>query len=439
MLAPGRVLQVGELNSLILADLEEDPELADVYVEAEIGTCSRSAAGHRYLTLTDCRPGSAEPASIRAVMFRGAGRNLEFEPETGQRVIAHGRVSLYTSRGDVQLYLDRLEPTGIGAIAIAFQQLVAKLEAEGLFLPERKRAIPFLPRRVAVVTSPRGAAIRDVIHVIRRRCPITSIVVLPTLVQGDASPAAIVEALRLADRAAPDVILLVRGGGSLEDLQAFNTEEVARAVAGLSHPVITGVGHETDTTVADFVADRRAATPSVAAELAVPDLEQLRAEVAARRLRLRRGVDGLIIQMGGSLGQLHARLSRLAPRARVEAGRQDLDRLTSRLQGIGSRMVTGRRSELLGRLRLLAARGPAPRLLRAREEFSGRVGRLEALSPLAVLGRGYSITYLVDQGTMLRESGQVQPGDRLLTRLARGTVTSAVIESNSQQEVGDGA
>ena len=439
MLAPNRVLQVGELTSLIRADLEEDPDLADVYVEAEIGTCSRSAAGHRYLTLTDCRAGLSEPASIRAVMFRGAGRSLEFEPETGQRVIAHGRVAFYPSRGDVQLYLDRLEPTGVGAIAIAFQQLVAKLEAEGLFREERKRPIPFLPRRVAVVTSPRGAAVRDVIQVIRRRCPITSVVVLPTLVQGDGSPAAIVEALRLADRARPDVILLVRGGGSLEDLQAFNTEEVARAVAGLSHPVISGVGHETDTTVVDFVADRRAATPSVAAELAVPDLEQLRAEVMARRLRLRRDMDGLIAQLGSSLAQLHARLQRLAPSARVAAGRQDLDRLTQRLQGAGSRIVTARRADLMARLRLLAARGPVPRLLRSREEFAGRVGRLEALSPLAVLGRGYSITYLADQGVMLRDPGQVSAGDRLLTRLAGGSVTSTVIETKPLQEVGDGA
>jgi exodeoxyribonuclease VII large subunit len=439
MLAPSRILQVGELNSLIRADLEEDPDLADVYVEAEIGTCSRSAAGHRYLTLTDCRPQVAEPASIRAVMFRGAGRTLDFEPQTGQRVIAHGRVSFYPSRGDVQLYLDRLEPTGIGAIAIAFQQLVAKLEAEGLFRPERKRPVPFLPRSVAVVTSPRGAAIRDVIQVIRRRCPITSVLVLPTLVQGEGSPAAIVEALRLADRVGPDVILLVRGGGSLEDLQAFNTEEVARAVAALAHPVITGVGHETDTTVVDFIADRRAATPSVAAELAVPDLEQLRADVAARRLRLRRGFDARLGQMAQSLAQQQARLQRLAPRVRVEAGRQDLDRMTARLQRAGLRIVSERRSELLGRLRLLQAKGPGPRLLRAREEFAGRVGRLSALSPLAVLSRGYSITYLADQAVMLRDPAQVRAGDRLTTRVAGGTVTSTVIDSKPLQEVGDGA
>ncbi|MHB1501344.1 MAG: exodeoxyribonuclease VII large subunit [Candidatus Dormibacteria bacterium] len=439
MLAPSRVLQVGELNSLIRADLEEDPELADLYVEAEIGTCTRSAAGHRYLTLKDCRPGAGEAASIKAVMFRGAGRTLDFEPETGQRIIAHGKVSFYASRGDVQLYLDRLEPTGVGALAIAFQQLVAKLEAEGLFAAARKRPLPFLPRRVAVVTSGRGAAIRDVIQVVRRRCPITSVLVLPTLVQGEGSPAAIVEALRLADRSGPDLILLVRGGGSLEDLQAFNTEEVARAVAALSHPVITGVGHETDTTVVDFVADRRAATPSVAAELAVPDLEQLRADVAARRLRLRRGAEGITSAMSRSLLQLEARLRRLAPRTRVEAGRQDLDRLSIRLEGARSRLVARRRVDLDGRRHLLVARGPGPRLLRAREEFLGRVGRLEALSPLAVLGRGYSITYLAEGGQMLRDPSQVGPGERILTRLARGTVASTVIQAIPLQEVGDGA
>ncbi|MHB8395028.1 MAG: exodeoxyribonuclease VII large subunit [Candidatus Dormibacteria bacterium] len=438
VLAPVRVLQVGELNSLIRADLEEDPDLGDLYVEAEIGTCTRSAAGHRYLTLKDGRPGLSEPASIKAVLFRAAGRNLTFEPETGQRVIAHGRISFYLSRGDVQLYLDRLEPTGVGALAVAFQQLVARLEAEGLFAPERKRPLPFLPRRLVVVTSPRGAAVRDVLQVIGRRCPITEVVVVPTLVQGEGSPAAIVEALRLAEMAAPDVILLVRGGGSHEDLQAFNTEVVARAVAELSHPVVTGVGHETDTTVVDFVSDLRAATPSVAAELAVPDLEGLKAEVLARRLRLHRSGTGRLLLERQALGRLEGRLGRLAPRARVAAGRQDLDRRAARLEAAAKRIVVQASVQVRSRRGLLDARGPLSRLLRAREEFTGRVGRLEALSPLRVLGRGYSITLLAEAGQVVRDPSQVVPGDQLVTRLQRGSLRSTVLDSKRIEGVADG-
>ncbi|NNM97695.1 MAG: exodeoxyribonuclease VII large subunit [Candidatus Dormibacteraeota bacterium] len=433
MLTPVRILQVGELNSLIRADLEEDPGLQDVWVEAEIGTHTHSAAGHHYLTLKDCR--QPEQASIKAVMFRGQAQGLAFEPATGQQVIAHGKVSMYPSRGDVQLYLDRLEPTGVGALALAFQQLLAKLQAEGLFAPERKRQLPFLPRRLAVVTSGRGAAIRDVIHVVRRRCPITQVVVVPTLVQGEGSPAAIVAALELAGRSDVDVVLLVRGGGSLEDLQAFNSELVARAVASCPHPVVTGVGHETDTTVVDYVADLRAPTPSVAAELVVPDLEALRAELAARRLRLRRGGLGwLQLELEG-LTQRQVRLARMAPLARIESGRQDLDRAQLRLTAAVRRILRQEGMALRARGQTLVARGPGPRLLRAREEFAGRVGRLEALSPLAVLGRGYSITFRSDTGQVIRDGAQVAPGADIVTRLQRGTVRSKVTAVEANQEV----
>ena len=433
MLTPIRILQVGELNSLIRAELEEDPSLQDVWVEAEIGTHTHSAAGHHYLTLKDCR--QLEQSSIKAVMFRGQALSLAFEPETGQRVIAHGRISFYASRGDVQLYLDRLEPTGVGALALAFQQLVAKLEAEGLFSKERKRPLPFLPRRVAVVTSGRGAAIRDVIHVVRRRCPITQVVVVPTLVQGEGSPPAIAAALELAGRCEVDVVLLVRGGGSLEDLQAFNSEVVARAVAACPHPVVAGVGHETDTTVVDFVADLRAPTPSVAAELAVPDLEALRAELAARRLRLRRGSLGWLQLEREGLARRQLRLERMAPLARVESGRQDLDRAQGRLTAACRRIVRQERLALLSRTQMLAARGPAPRLLRVREEFAGRVGRLEALSPLRVLGRGYSITFRGDTGQVIRDGAELAPQVDIITRLHRGVVRSRVTTVEPSQEV----
>ncbi|HUY55851.1 MAG TPA: exodeoxyribonuclease VII large subunit [Candidatus Nanopelagicaceae bacterium] len=433
MLTPVRILQVGELNSLIRADLEEDPDLQDVWVEAEIGTHTHSAAGHHYLTLKDCR--QPEQSSIKAVMFRGQAKGLAFEPVTGQQVIAHGKVSTYASRGDLQLYLDRLEPTGVGALALAFQQLLAKLEAEGLFAPDRKRRLPLLPRRLAVVTSGRGAAIRDVIHVVRRRCPITQVVVVPTLVQGEGSPTAIAAALELAGRSDVDVVLLVRGGGSLEDLQAFNSELVARAVAACPHPVVAGVGHETDTTVVDYVADLRAPTPSVAAELVVPDLEALRAELAARRLRLRRGGLGWLQVEREGLRQRQVRLARMAPLARIESGRQDLDRAQVRLAAAVRRILRQEGLALRSRNQSLSASGPGPRLLRAREEFAGRVGRLEALSPLAVLGRGYSITFRSDTGQVIRDGAQVAPGADVVTRLHRGTLRSRVTAVEANQEV----
>jgi exodeoxyribonuclease VII large subunit len=435
-----RVLQVGELASLIRLALEEEPDLQDVYVEAELGDCHHSAAGHWYFNLKDCRAGRDDRAVLKAALFRREAGSLAFEPSTGMRVIGHGKVSLYAPGGSLQLYLDRLEPQGVGALALAFQQLVARLEAEGLFAAERKRPLPFLPRRVAVVTSRHGAAIQDVIHVVQRRCPITDVVVVPTLVQGEGAVREIIEALELAGRAAVDVVLLVRGGGSLEDLQAFNSEDLARAVLACPHPVVSGVGHETDSSVVDFVADRRAPTPSVAAELAVPDLAGIRAELGEHSVRLRRGGEARVAQERRVLAASRARLARLAPAVRLATGRIDLDRRQQRL-ALAIRRTTG--AEVLGlrsRLGLLRARGPAPRLRQAREEFSGRVGRLEALSPLAVLGRGYSITLTEAGPEVLRDAERVTVGATVATRLHRGRLRSRVIEVQLEPEGGtDGA
>jgi exodeoxyribonuclease VII large subunit len=435
-----RLLQVGELAGLIRAALEEDPQLQDVYVEAELGDCHLSAAGHWYFSLKDGRPGTQDRSVIKAAMFRSQARSLLFEPRTGMKVIAHGSVSIYAPGGSLQLYLDRLEPQGVGALALAFQQLVARLEAEGLFAPERKRALPFLPGRLAVVTSRQGAAVRDVIHVVQRRCPITEVVVVPTLVQGEGAVAAIVAALELAGRAKVDVVLLVRGGGSLEDLQAFNSEEVARAVVASPHPVVVGVGHDTDSSVADFVADLRAPTPSVAAELAVPDLAGLRADLAKRSLGLRRSGDARLHQERRSLATNRNRLVRLAPAVRLATGRIDLDQRQQRLAAAVRRLLQGETRGLGGRVGLLRARGPERRLLQAREEFSGRVGRLEALSPLAVLGRGYSITLDGEGRGVLRDAERVAVGSTVTTRLRRGRLLSRVTEVRSEREGGtDGA
>ena len=435
-----RVLQVGEVAALIRGALEAEPQLQDTYVEAELGDCHLSAAGHWYFNLKDCRPGGGDRSVIKAAMFRQEARSLQFEPRTGMKVIAHGSVSIYAPAGSLQLYLDRVEPKGVGALALAYQQLVSRLEAEGLFAPGRKRRLPFLPRRLAVVTSRHGAAVRDVIHVVQRRCPITDVVVVPTLVQGEGAVRAMVGALDLAGRAEVDLVLLVRGGGSLEDLQAFNSEEVARAVVACRHPVVVGVGHESDTSVADLVADRRAPTPSVAAELAVPDLAGLRADLGKRSLGLRRGGESRLAEERRTLARTAARLGRLAPQVRLATGRIDLDQRQQRLAAVARRLLLAEARALESRVGLLRARGPGRRLLQAREEFSGRVGRLEALSPLAVLGRGYSITLDQSGREVLRDARRVAVGEVITTRLRRGTLLSRVSELQPELEGGsDGA
>jgi exodeoxyribonuclease VII large subunit len=431
-----RVLQVGELAALIRTALVAEPQLQDAYVEAELGDCHLSAAGHWYFNLKDCRPGGVDRSVLKAAMFRKEARGLQFEPRTGMRVIAHGSVSLYAAGGSLQVYLDRLEPQGVGALALAFQQLVARLEAEGLFSADRRRPLPFLPRRLAVVTSRHGAAVRDVIHVVQRRCPITDVVVVPTLVQGEGAVREILAALDLAGRADVDVVLLVRGGGSLEDLQAFNSEEVARAVVGCPLPVVVGVGHETDTSVADFVADRRAPTPSVAAELAVPDLAGLKLDLSRRSLWLRRGGEAWLSAERRQLTASGGRLARLAPATRLASSRIDLDLRQQRLAAAARRLLAAELRGLAARVGLLQARGPERRLLQAREEFSGRVGRLEALSPLAVLGRGYSITLDESGREVLRDAELVAVGATISTRLLRGRLLSRVSEVRSELEGG---
>ncbi len=435
-----RVLQVGELASLIRATLASEPQLQDTYVEAELGDCHLSAAGHWYFTLKDCSPGGSDRSVLKAALFRKEARGLQFEPRTGMRVLAHGAVSVYAAGGSLQVYLDRREPQGVGALALAFQQLVARLEAEGLFAAERKRALPFLSRRLAVVTSLHGAALRDVVHVVRRRCPITEIVVVPTLVQGEGAVRSLLGALKLAGRADVDVVLLVRGGGSLEDLQAFNSEDVARAIIACPLPVVVGVGHETDSSVADFVADRRAPTPSVAAQLAVPDLAGLKLDLARRSLALRRGAESWVSNQHRELETLGRRLARLAPATRLASGRIDLDLRQQRLAAAARRLLAREVGGLSSRAGLLQARGPERRLLHAREEFRGRVGRLEALSPLAVLGRGYSITFDESGTGVLRDAELVELGTAIVTRLSRGRLVSRVSEVNPELDGGvDGA
>ena len=387
-----RVLTVSELTQYIKDTLELDPELADVRLEGEISNFTRAASGHLYFTMKDAG------AAISCVMWRSDAGRLDWQPEHGVAALARGRISVYMPRGNYQLIVDELHPAGVGDLHARFEELRERLRAEGLFEPDRKRPLPDFPRVVGIVTSPQAAALRDVLNVLRRRYPLVQVLLSPALVQGDQAPPQIVAALQALDaRDDVDLILLVRGGGSLEELWAFNDERVARAIAACRRPVVSGVGHETDFTIADFVADLRAPTPSAAAELAVPDLVDLQQRLAAFRERLVQHMDHLLSQMRQTL-QGHTRaLERLSPRARVDTHRQQVDDLLRR-----------------------ASHALAYRLELRRSRLAGLQASLAALSPLATLERGYAIVRQAGTGDVVRSTGQVSAGDLLAIRVQDG-------------------
>ena len=372
-----QILTVSDLTGAIKEVLET--AIPAVRVAGELSNVVLARSGHLYATLKD------DAAQIRVVMWKGKASRLRFDPADGLAVTCEGSVEVYAPRGAYQLILSKLEPAGVGALELTFRRLQEKLAAEGLFDQARKRPLPAFPRRVALVTSPTGAAVRDSLQVLSRRWRGTDAVVVPTPVQGDGAAAKIAAALRTAGRLpGVEVVLLVRGGGSLEDLWAFNEEPVARAVAACGVPVVCGVGHEIDVTIADLVADRRALTPSEAAELAVPDGAAVEAELAdaARRLAA-------------------------TANRRVTTEAQRLDELSTRFA------VAARR-----------------RVERSTNDLAGLAGELHALSPLAVLGRGYSLT--TKGGTVLRDAAGVSAGDEVVTRLARGTLRCGVLETTTE-------
>jgi exodeoxyribonuclease VII large subunit len=420
--------------------------LGAVRVEGELSNVSRPASGHMYWTLKD---GSAQ---IRCAMFRQANRSLSFRPDDGQQVLVRGRVSLYEPRGDYQLIVDAMEEAGEGLLRRRFEELKRKLAAEGLFDPERKQPLPAIPARIGVITSPTGAAIRDVLVALQRRFPAASVLIYPTSVQGAAAAEEIVRALRRADqRAECDVLILTRGGGSLEDLWSFNEEIVARAIAVLRLPVIVGVGHEIDFTIADFVADVRAPTPSQSAELVVPvqaQIEHRLAELAGKLARMtRRTLDDAHRQ----LLTLEHRLARTHPRVGIEAQQQRLDDIEARLLR-GVQQVHRLGHERLERLttRLLAA-NPSRDVIRLAaalqqtrralgqamhkrlERISARMALAErgltSLSPLATLERGFAIVTRKTDGLLVTQAAIAPPASEIDIRLAEGTLSATVTTS----------
>ncbi|MBF8287936.1 MAG: exodeoxyribonuclease VII large subunit [Candidatus Rokubacteria bacterium] len=446
--AERRVYTVSELTARIKAALEEGFPM--VWVEGEISNLRTPGSGHAYFTLKD------EGAQLSAVLFRGRGRRVRFDLEDGMQVLAFGGLDVYAARGQYQLVVEMMEPKGLGALQLAFEQLKRKLEAEGLFDEGRKRPLPAFPRVIGVVTSPTGAAIRDILNIIGRRFGDLRILIAPVRVQGDEAPGEIVQALaNLQEVPDLDVIIVGRGGGSIEDLWAFNDEGVARAIAACRVPVISAVGHETDFTIADFVADLRAPTPSGAAELVVREklavietlaglyarLKQaVTAEVAAYRERVdflsRRRV---LTDPARALRDLHRRLDELQGRLRLglrSSQRQVRHRVALATGALRSRNPLARiaaGTALLGQLRGRLIASAAHSLKASRSRFAESVGRLESLSPLGVLARGYSLTRL-PSGAVVRSAGQVAVGDPLEILLYQGALGARVTDVKERDE-----
>ena len=393
------IFTVSEVNQFIKDLLDNVPPLQEILLRGELSNYKVYPSGHHYFTLKDSQ------CSLRCVMFKGSAMRLRFRPENGMQVIAAGRISVYPRDGAYQLYCTGLSPEGVGDLSVAFEQLKEKLRKEGLFDEEHKKPLPKYPRCIAIVTSPAGAAVHDMIRILRRRYPIAKVLLLPVRVQGTEAPAEIAGAIRYADRhRLADIIITGRGGGSLEDLWAFNDERVARAIYEAETLVISAVGHEPDVAISDFVADRRASTPSNAAEIAVPDMEELLRTLEGTQQRLTQGIQRSIGYRTQQLDALAKKRVLTEPTAYLEDRRQDIDHLTHRLCA-GMRSVTdgeGRR-------------------------FGALAASLDALSPLKVLGRGYALAQTAD-GTVLRSAGQVETGETVHLRLAEGGLVCQVKE-----------
>ncbi|MGQ9482197.1 exodeoxyribonuclease VII large subunit [Chloroflexus sp.] len=395
-----RAFTVSDLNSALRAYLEDEGLFFDIWLLAEVVEFRRYPSGHCYFTLKD------EQASIRAVLWRSKAEQIALLPANGEAVLAHGRVGFYEARGELQFVVDQIVPAGVGLLNVQLEHLRARLEAEGLFDERRKRPLPVLPRRIGIVTSPQAAALQDMLTILRRRYPLAEVILLPCLVQGELAPASIVAALRRAYAEPLDVIILARGGGASDDLAAFNDEQVVRTVAASPVPVITGVGHETDTTLVDAVADVRAPTPSAAAELVAPPLADLRQRVVDLRERAEVALLTGIDAQRSEVARQRLLLQRHHPRRRLDAARQTIDDRMLRLDRAFSRWLQLERTRL-----------------------QGLQSRLNTLSPQATLARGYAIAQHAD-GRVITDSAQVQTGERIALTLSAGIVHATVESTN---------
>ena len=389
-------MSVSELNGYIKSLIDGNRTLSSVTVRGEISNFKYHSSGHLYFSLKD------EEGQIRAVMFRSSAARLKFRPESGMRVIAHGSVSVFVRDGSYQLYVNGMQPDGIGALYLAYEQLKEKLAGEGLFAPEAKRPIPRIPRRVGVITSPTGAAVRDIINVIRRRFPQADVYLYPALVQGDGAAESLIRAVDYFDASRLcDTVIIGRGGGSIEDLWAFNDERLARRIFCATVPVISAVGHETDFTICDFVADLRAPTPSAAAELAVPDMRELAMTVDGYTDRLRNALQNKYNIARDRLSMLSERISSRSMLMRIDGLRTDVERLLS-----------------------LADAATRRKLADAGAGLSAMAAKLSALNPLSVLSRGYAVVS-TDGGRAVSLS-DISVGDDISVRITGATIDAKI-------------
>jgi exodeoxyribonuclease VII large subunit len=444
--ADRRIWTVRDLVSTVRTHIER--EYGDVWVEGEISNFRQQDSGHLYFTLKD--PG----AQLRVVMFRSSARLLRFRPENGMQVVLRGRVTIYEDRGELQISAEYLEPKGAGALQVAFEQLKAKLEAEGLFDSSRKKPIPTLPRRIGIVTSPQAAALRDVLNILRRRHHTANVLIYPAQVQGDAAALEVSAGIRYFNRTSSvDVVIVARGGGSAEDLAAFNHEGLARTIASSRVPVISAIGHETDFTIVDFVADLRAPTPSAAAELVIRSRQEIEQQAEQLRKRLAQIMRYRLLMYRQALTDLaqHAAFLRIADalnrrqqrlddwKYRLEkAERQILERHRRRWEVAAAavrhydvrRMLAGIRRELNASLTALAA-GVRALFMQKQSRLDQISGRLQALSPLAILDRGYALVF-DSSGRLVKDCEQIQVGEEISARLAKGTFSASVTKRSTE-------
>jgi exodeoxyribonuclease VII large subunit len=439
--APGtfglRILQVSEVTRAVRTAIRQDPRLVDLWVEGEIGRVTVSSAGHAYFALKDDRN------QLQSVWFRDERERSAFAAQAGLRVVVHGRIDLYEPTGAMQLYVDSIQPAGLGDLALRFEALKARLAAEGLFDTARKRALPPRPRTIAVITSPSGAVWRDISHVLARRWPLVQVLLVAAQVQGEGAPASIVTAFRRVARYAetmrtegrpddaPALTILARGGGSLEDLWAFNDERVVRAVVAHPLPVVCGVGHEVDVTLADFAADVRAPTPSAAAEVVVPDRLEMVGALRRAADRLTAATERRLATAARDLAVERRALDRVSPAARLAVAREQVGLLFDR----ATRAVESRLAR--ERLRLTAAAADLPRLTAARlagarSTLDASAAALTVLGPNATLDRGYAIVRRAPDGAIVRDPIEAGPGTPLKIRVALGEIGATVDEPDGR-------
>jgi exodeoxyribonuclease VII large subunit len=404
-----RIYSVQEVTRYIRQRLDEDEVLRDVYIKGELSNRSQPTSGHLYFTLKD------EFSELPCVMFREQNRSLKFVPEDGMSVIVRGHISVYEKRGKYQLYVEEIQEEGIGALYRAFEQLKKKLKEEGLFDVVYKKPIPSFPRRIGVITSPTGAAIRDILKITKKRFPHVHILLAPIAVQGEGASAQIVNAIQImnrysAEREKIDVLIVGRGGGSIEELWAFNEECVAREIFSSAIPVISAVGHETDFTIADFVADKRAATPSEAAEFVVPDTREIEKNLSSLELRMRQNVFKAIEYYRKQLASIEKSVLFRKPTERINQYRQTVDELKRNMVAEITHFVTLQRKNV-----------------------QALTGKLDALSPLAILERGYSICSKLPEGKIVRSVEEISVGDALKVLFTDGEAISEVKDKSAKK------